>query len=763
MARSKSSDFIDFPRLFKLYLSKWYLFVISVAVCGFLGFVISRVKQPVYTVNANVLITQDKSTPSMNDPMAGAMSMIFGTSAYVEDEIFQVGAHSLYCDVVKKLGLYNTHYVHRGFLTNVLTYPDFPVDVTAPAELIDTLRTGISFKIKINEKGRAKIKAKMLRRTVAEVEDVKLPYTMKTPLGDFTVVTTKYYNPGSDLSTNVSVNGIDASAETLGEDVHSEIASKRSNVIALSINTTNPELGKAVLNQIMEQYNQRGIVQKRQQTALTAGFIDGRLLIISDDLRKSDREIQEYKQNKGIVDLILETKYQTEKKAAIEEKLIEANTTAEVMALTADYLSKPENAYALVPMMVDTEGAQKLIGEYNAAILERSELLSSARPDNTALKLLSERIDQMRENVSQTLGRALASQRVAASELAKELASTEGYLKDMPQTEREYIDLEREHRVKQELYLFLLQKREENSLMMANAQPKGQVIDSAYTLIDTVGLGKKAIILLSLIFGMCLPPIFLYCMRLVRNRFESRQDVERLTDVPILGEVCVDHTGRKLVVDSTDTSSTVELFRLMRANLLFVLNDANDKVVLVTSSVSGEGKSFISSNLAATLALTGKRVVLVGMDIRNPRIAQYMSVNPQFGLTQYLSSSSISLQQIIVPAPTVANLDIIVGGPVPPNPAELLISEKVDEFFSKLRQLYDYIIVDTAPIGMVSDTFTLNRIADAAIYVCRANYTSLHDLMEVNDIFEQKRLKKLSIVVNGTKTKKTYGYGAKKK
>ena len=262
---------------------------------------------------------------------------------------------------------------------------------------------------------------------------------------------------------------------------------------------------------------------------------------------------------------------------------------------------------------------------------------------------------------------------------------------------------------------------------------------------------------------MCLPPIFLYCMRLVRNRFESRQDVERLTDVPILGEVCVDHTGRKLVVDSTDTSSTVELFRLMRANLLFVLNDANDKVVLVTSSVSGEGKSFISSNLAATLALTGKRVVLVGMDIRNPRIAQYMSVNPQFGLTQYLSSSSISLQQIIVPAPTVANLDIIVGGPVPPNPAELLISEKVDEFFSKLRQLYDYIIVDTAPIGMVSDTFTLNRIADAAIYVCRANYTSLHDLMEVNDIFEQKRLKKLSIVVNGTKTKKTYGYGAKKK
>lgn len=762
MPRSKSNDFIDFPRLFKLYLSKWYLFVISVVVCGVLGFMISKIKQPVYTVKSNVLITQDKSTPSLNDPMAGAVSMIFGTSGYVEDEIFQVGSHSLYCDVVRKLGLYNTHYVNRGFLTNVLTYPNFPVDVTAPEGLIDTLRTGISFKIKIDDRGNADIKAKMLRSTVAEANDVKLPFTIATPLGDFTVVTTKYFTPGKSLTTNVSVSGIDGAAEALGEDVHSEIASKRSNVIALSINTTNPDLGKAVLNQIMEQYNIRGVAQEQEQSKLTADFIDGRLVLFHDDLQKSEHQIQEYKQSKGIVDILVDTKYQTEKKGAIEEKLIEAKTAAEVMALTTDYLSNPDNAYALVPMMVESEGAQKLIGEYNAAILERNELLSAARPDNVALKLLNERIDRMRDNISQTLNRALASQRVAVGELARELAGTEGYLKDMPRTQREYVDLERDHKVKQELYLFLLKRSEENSLMMANARPKGRIIDYAYTLSKTVGLGKKAILLLALIFGFCLPPILIYCLRLVRNRFETRQDVERLTDVPILGEVCVDHSGRKLVVDSSETSSTVELFRLMRANLLFVLNDPNDKVVLVTSSVAGEGKSFISSNLAATLALTGKKVVLVGMDIRNPRIAQYMSVNPQFGLTQYLSSSSISLSQIIVSAPTVENLDIIAGGPVPPNPAELLVSEKVDEFFGKLRQLYDYVIVDTAPIGMVSDTFTLNRVADAAIYVCRANYTSLHDLMEVNDIFDQKRLKKLSIVVNGTKTKKTYGYGAKK-
>ena len=238
--------------------------------------------------------------------------------------------------------------------------------------------------------------------------------------------------------------------------------------------------------------------------------------------------------------------------------------------------------------------------------------------------------------------------------------------------------------------------------------------------------------------------------------------MENITDVPILGEMCTDRSGNRMVVSAESTSSTAELFRLMRSNLLFVLNDPNDRVVLITSSTSGEGKSFISINLAASLSLLNKRVVLVGMDIRKPQLANYLNISPKFGLTQYLSSSAVTLDQIITPLEGTPGLDVIVAGPIPPNPAELLISQKIDDLVSELRRRYDYVILDTAPIGLVSDTFTLNRVTDASIYVCRANYTSVKDLEEVNRIYDNNRLKKLSIVVNGTASKKSYGYSKDK-
>lgn len=758
----RNSEFVDISALFRQYLSKWYLFVISVAVCGSLAFFYTKVKHPVYSVNANVLITQDDSQPAVGDAMGSAMSMLFGSDAYVEDEIFLVSSHSLYRDVARDLGLNINHRVRLGFLNSVFAYPDYPIDVTTAPGILDTLRVGLTFKVKVDDKGMADITAKMRRDKVVDVEDVKLPYVVNTPVGDFTVAPTKWYVPGKRVTTTIGVTGYDAAAELLDEDVHTEIASKRSNVISLSINTPNPEYGKAVLNEILDKYNERGIIEKRNQTVLTGDFIDGRLVVLSQDLAKSDLQIQKYKQQKGIHDIWSEARYQIEKKSKVEEKLIEARTQKEVIALTGDFLAEPRNAYVLVPMLLDSEALQRSIEEYNKLILERMALLESARPDNVALKLLTENIDNMRANIQTSLLRVLQSQEVVVRDLQKELDRTEGKLTDMPETEREYIDLEREHRVKNELYVFLLQRREENSLMMANAQPKGQIIDEAYTMSEPLGMGKKAVLLLGLLLGLLLPPIYLYCRRLIHNRFETRQDVERITDVPILGEMCIDNSGRRLVVSNDDTSATSELFRLMRINLLFVLNDPRDKVVLLTSTSSGEGKSFISINLAASLALMGKRVLLVGMDIRNPRLAEYIGISPRFGLTQYLSSSAVTLQQIITPLDAIPGLDVICAGPVPPNPAELLISNKVDQMFAELRDQYDYIIVDTAPIGLVSDTFTLDRVADASIYVCRANYTSLNDLAMVNDIFEQRRLKKVSIVINGTAAKKTYGYGQKK-
>lgn len=756
---TRNSDFIDIKGILRQYVSKWYWFVISVVLCCGAAYIFTKLRPSEYAVRANMLISQEKGPL---EGSMGALNALFGSDAYVDDEIFIVSSHSLYRDVARDLGLNVMHYVRHGFLNTTLSFPEYPVEVTPAAGMMDTLSTAITFKVKVAQNGKAKITATYKKKKVAQENGVSLPFTMNTPLGEFTFSKTPTYPEGTDVASTLVVMSYDLAAEQLARDVSAEIASKRSNVIALGINTTTPTFGEAVLNEILEKYNQRGINEKNSQGELTEHFLDERLTLLANDLNSTEQAIQNYKQQKGIVEITAEVKYQSEKKAAVETELIKAQTQREILALTGQFVSVPENAYSLIPMAVENEALQKAIDGYNNLIYSYIELERSAKPDNTALKNLARRIDMMRENISGAVTNALAQQDITVNDLRRELASVEGSLESIPETEREFLNLRRQQNVKAQLYIFLLQRREENSMLLANAIPKGQIIDQAYTITEPLGMGKKAILLIAFVLGLCLPPLLLYMRRMLHNRFESRQDVERMTDVPILGEMCIDKSGRQLVVASDDTTATAELFRLMRSNLLFILNDPRDKVVLLTSTSSGEGKSFISINLSASLALLNKRVILVGMDIRNPRLAQYMDINPRYGLTQYLSSSSVTVDQIISHVDEVPGLDIICAGPVPPNPAELLLSPKVEELFTKLRSLYDYVIVDTAPIGLVSDTFTLDRIADAAIYVCRANYTSLSDLALINDIYEQHRLKKVSLVINGSATNKTYGYGTKK-
>ncbi|MCH5221573.1 MAG: polysaccharide biosynthesis tyrosine autokinase [Muribaculaceae bacterium] len=763
MAQNRNSEFIDIPELIKQYLSKWYLFAISIVICGALAYTYVKVRQPEYAVKANVLISTEKESPMASAASAlGGMAALFGSDAYVEDEIFIISSHSLYRDVTRNLGTNIKYKVKRNFLSSELAYPHHPLEVIPQAGMLDTLESKIQFAVKVNAEGKANIKAYMHDHVVAQVKKATLPYTLDTPLGQFTFTPTQYYAAGKSLKTSISVSGYDAAAEGLDENVNNEIASKRTNVISLRINTTNPIYGKDILNEIIKEYNNRGINEKNGQNELTAKFIDSRLDILAKELDITETQIQKYKQEKGIIDVVSEATYQTTKKGQLEEQLIAVRTQEEIIKLTLNFLKDPQNAYALIPTSLDNQSIQRSIEIYNEAILERMDVENSAQGDNAALRNISERIDMMRQNIITSVQSALNETRVSINDLSKEMAHAETTLSNIPEQEREVINMKRQQAVQQELFVFLLQRREETAMMLANAYPKGIVVDDAYTMSEPLGLKGKLIMLIALIFGFLITPVYLYLRKLINNRFETRQEVERITDVPILGEICIDNSGEQLVATAENNSSAAELFRLMRSNLLFVLNDPRDKVVLMTSSSSGEGKSFISINIASSLALLNKKVVLVGMDIRNPRIAQYLGIAPQYGVTQYLSSN-VNIQQIITPMPGANNLDVICAGPVPPNPAELLASAKVDELFAELRNIYDYIIVDTAPIGLVSDTFTLDRLADAAVYVCRANFTKLSDLQLVNEIYEQQRLKKLSIVINGTAAKKSYGYGGEKR
>ncbi|MCH5326540.1 MAG: polysaccharide biosynthesis tyrosine autokinase [Duncaniella sp.] len=764
--RKASSDYIDFNALLKSYLSKWPWFVVSVLICGTFGYLATRMNQRPMAVRANILISQEDDGPfgvSSSAPAVSGMGSLFGSSAYVEDEIFVISSHSLYRNVAKALTLNKQYFVTTGFLRTRQAYPEFPVDVmSAVSNAADTLSTTLTFKVKVNEAGKAEIKVKGGRKnkTLVELDDVTLPCEVKTPYGDYSVIPTANYPKGREVNTTILFSGYESAAENLTDQVLADLASKKSNVITLSFDHPNAAYASAVLNELLKQYNERGIYEKRLSGQKTATFLEDRIDIIGHDLDLAESAIQNFKTGHNIIDIEADAVMQAEKKSALSEKIFEQEAEVEILRITRDFFADSLAASELVPAMVNNEILQRGIDSLNTMIVNRIALTQNAKSDNVSLRMLDRRIALSRQNLLRSTNKILEQSTLKLCELQREQGKADSFLGSIPTQEREYVSLKRHQAMKEHLYTFLLERQEENAMMLANSLSKGKVIDEAYTLTQPLGISNKAILLIALIIGLCLPPIALFLYKIIRNKFEDRKEVERYVSAPILGEMCIDKSGRKMVVTEDDTTSATELFRLLRSNLQFMLSDPADRVVLVTSTVSGEGKSFISSNLAASLSLLAdQKVLLVGMDIRNPQLENYLDIHPRFGLTNYLSSSEVTLDQLIVPMPGYKNLDIVVAGPIPPNPSELLASDKIDSLFANLRGKYDFIIVDSAPVGMVSDTFTLDRIADATVYVTRVNYSSINDLHFIENIYEDKRLKKLSVVVNGTHAKKGYGYG----
>ncbi len=758
--RNKASDIIDIRGILKYYLSKWYLFVISVIACVAIALLYCHIRNDKYGVRANVLIQQEEANPLSAISDFGSL---FGTSGEVNDEIFIISSHSIYRDVIRDLGLNKTHYVKLGLLKKELAYPDFPIDVMTSDNIADTLRTSVVFKVELDKDGLADIKVKAKRKTIGKVKEAKLPYTFKTPYGDFTVVKTASCPKNKDVTSTIIFSGYHAASEDYAEEISSEIANKKSNVIQMGFNTTNSKLGEDLLNGIINKYNKYGIEVKNLQGQNTAQFLEQRLALLAEDLNVAENDIKNYKEKQNIVDLQVEVTYQTKKKSEFEKLYVASKTELEVINMIKEFLKDPKNRFELVPMTVDSEKLIEAINEYNNMLIKRDAMVNTVSENNQTLQRFNDRIDATRLNLMSTIDQAYRNVEVTVKDLQNQMNSTTGSLGKIPNQERTYVDMERQRAIKQQLYLFLLERQEENAILLANTTPKGLVVDMPYTLVEPLGMKKIIILIIALMLGLFIPPVYLYLLKLIRNKVETRDDIEKNTDAPILGEMSVDHSGKQMVVSPTSTSSATELFRLMRASLMFMLNDADDKVVLLTSSKSSEGKSFISMNLAASFALLDKRVLLVGMDIRAPRLAQYFNINPEYGLTQYLSSD-IPLNRVICKSPDkqIPMLDVIVAGPIPPNPAELIASKKVDSMFEQLRKDYDYIFVDSAPVGMVSDTFALNRISDATIFVTRLEHTSSSDISFIDEIYEDNRLKKLSVVINGVKSKKTYGYGERK-
>ncbi len=757
----QEEQIIDFSAFVRKYKRYWWLFLLSFIACVALGMAYLKYAKRIYNVKAVVLVAQDDNGAGAGANLLKSMKLM-GQGSKVDDEMVVFSSQELCTEVVKQLGL-NRSYLEKKswYRPDVDHYNSAPVEVIAPEEMFDTLSSSLKFKIDVNKQGLATIKATKGKKELAVVKNTQLPATVKTSYGVFAIKATEDFKAGKAYHITASLINNQLKGEILNRRIKVKLANKKSNGIDLSLAENNINRGKDILNKLMELYNERGQREKDEQAINTAKFIDERLALIYKGLTSSEADIEAYKRAHKIVDPELQIKSAVTKQELNDRAIIKLETNRQILGMVRDFVNNPANKRSYIPFAVDSSGASAAIKAYNNLLSKRQELEQSAKGDNIALKQIDSQIDDMHHNVLQGVNNSIKGLDLQLNKLRTEAGKTAGEMSRVPTEEREARELLRNQGIQNTLYTFLLEKREENNLVLAATTPKGKIVDHAYAQHTPISPNRLFVYALMLLASFFIPLLLLYMKDLFTTKFANQEELEELTQVPFIGHIHHNRHNTQLVVKDGKTSSIVELFRYIRNNLQFLLNKEDDKVILVTSSISGEGKSFISVNIASSFALLGKRVALVGMDIRSPKLAQILNLNEMPGVTSYLSRTDVPIDQIAQHCKEVKGLDVFVGGAIPPNPSELLLGDRVKDFFHDLREQYDVIIVDSAPVGQVSDSFALDKYSNATVYVTRANYTRRNHIKFMNRIAANKQLKNMCVVLNDTKPNNdnTYGYG----
>ena len=757
----QEEQIIDFSAFVRKYKRYWWLFLLSLLACISLAFLYLKSAQRVYNVKAVVLISQDDNSTGAGANLLKSMKLM-GQGSKVDDEMVVFSSQELCTQVIKQLKLNRTYIEDKGwFKAKRDHYNSSPVEIVAPEEFFDTLSTSLKFKIDVNKEGLVDIKSKYRKKLIVDVKKATLPVTVKTPFGVLAFKMKDGYKPGKAHHITAGLYGNQLRGEQLNRRVKIKLATKKSNGINLTLAETNTARGKDVLNKLIDLYNERGQREKDEEAINTAKFIDERLALIYKGLTGSEAEIEAFRRRNNVIEPEIQMKSEIARKEMADNAIIKLETNKQLLGMLKDFMNDPKNKHSYIPFEVDSSAASGSIKAYNNLLTKRQELELSAKDNNLAIKQIDEQIESMHDNILKGINASIQGINLQLTKAQGRTNSVSNKMDQVPSIEREAQDLYRQQGIQNTLYTFLLQKREENALVLAATTPKGKIVDHAYSQHTPISPNKMMVFALALMAGLMLPLLLVYLKDLFTTKFSNQEELEEISQVPFIGHIHHNRHNTELVVKDGKTSAIVELFRYVRNNLQFLLNKEDDKVILVTSSISGEGKSFISTNIASSFALLGKRVALVGMDIRNPKLAQMLDLNEMPGVTSYLSRSDVTLDQIAQPCQEVNGLDVFVGGAIPPNPSELLLGDRVKDFFADLREQYDVIIVDSAPVAQVSDSFALDKYSNATVYVTRANYTRRNLIKFMNRIAANKQLKNMCVVLNDTKPSNdnTYGYG----
>ena len=746
------------------YLIHWPWFVASVLICVACAFVYLKIATPIYNVSATVLIKDESkgggATMASEMEKMGLGGMMTSASN-VDNEIEVLKSKSLALEVVEQLNLYVSYWNEDNW-TKKEMYRTSPVLVSLTPQEASQLSANMKVHMNLLVAGKMDVEIEVGKKKYNKHFD-KLPAVFPTDEGTIAFLA----NPDTLSSKWGLVQKITATigkpmAVAKGYSGALSIAptSKTTSVVKIALNNSSTLRASDFINKLIEVYNINTNNDKNEVAQKTAEFIDERIAIISKELGSTEQDLETFKRSAGITDLSSDAKIALEGNAEYEKRRVENQTQINLVKDLQRYLQGSE--YEVLPSNVGLQDAAlaAAIAKYNEMLMERNRLLRSSTEDNPTIINLTSSIHAMRANVVASMDATLKGLQITKADLQREAKRFSQRISDAPTQERQFVSIARQQEIKAGLYLMLLQKREENAITLAATANNATIIDAALADGAPVAPKKMMILMMSFMLGIGIPVGVIYLMTLAKVSIEGRADVEKLTTLPVIGDIPVaDELEGSIAVFENKNNLMSETFRGIRTNLQFLLEEGQ-KVIMVTSTVSGEGKSFVSANTAISLSLLGKKVVIVGLDIRKPGLNKVFNLSAkEQGITQFLTNPKQNIMDLVHPSDINSNLFILPGGAVPPNPTELLARKGLEEAIEQLKQHFDYIVLDTAPVGMVTDTQLISRVADLTVYVCRADYTRKSEFALVNELAATNKLPRISIAINGLDLKKKkYGY-----
>ena len=749
-------------------LVHWPWFVFSVIVCIACAWGYLRLTTPVYNTSATVLIKDDKkgSGASMSSELERmGLDGFVSSSNNVDNEIEVLRSKSLAREVVNHLGLFVTYKDEDEFPSREL-YRTSPVVVSLTPQEADKLPHPMEVSMTLQPTG-----AMDVQITIGEKEYrkqfEKLPAVFPTDEGTIaffanndTLSSFRPENVTKERHITAFINRPFSVAKGYANSLSITPTSKMTSVVVISLKNSNTRRGKDFINKLLEMYNVNANNDKNEVAQKTAEFINERIGIISKELGSTEQDLENFKRSVGITDLSSEAQIALTGNAEYEKKRVENQTQINLVMDLQRYMQG--NEYEVLPSNIGLQDAASAgaIDRYNEMLVERKRLLRTSTENNPTIINLDTSIRAMRSNVQATLDATLKGLQITKEDLAREASRYSRRISDAPTQERQFVSIARQQEIKAGLYLMLLQKREENAITLAATANNAKIIDEALADNNPVFPKKMMVYLAALLLGIGLPVGVIYLIGLTKFKIEGRVDVEKLTSLPVIGDIpLADEKSGSIAVFENQNNLMSETFRNVRTNLQFILENGKN-VILVTSTISGEGKSFVSSNLAISLSLLGKKVVIVGLDIRKPGLNKVFNLSrKEHGITQFLTNPTVDLMDLVQPSDINKNLFILPGGAVPPNPTELLARDGLEKAIETLKASFDYVILDTAPVGMVTDTLLIGRTADLSVCVCRADYTRKAEFTLINELSENNKLPNLCIAINGLDLqKKKYGY-----